>query len=177
MTLPLVWSETVPQRAASMAVVLLTLRQLPSLDLPCPNKYDNAATTTKPTSLPLCVHLLLQALVYYTESLKSTDVQIQQGSCLALKCLRVSSTYEQRSQKYTFHHRVVRYQLFSVCVCVYQATESVDLIADLWRSSDEDLRNAAKETVLSFGTNMNYSSLICVLLYDILLNFILSICR
>ncbi|KAL7408505.1 hypothetical protein ABVT39_024507 [Epinephelus coioides] len=60
-----------------------------------------------------------KAVVYYTESLKSTDVQIQQGSCLALKCLR--------------------------------ATESVDYIADLWRSADEDLFSAARETVLSFG--------------------------
>ncbi|XP_047438101.1 RIPOR family member 3 [Mugil cephalus] len=60
-----------------------------------------------------------KALVYYTESLKSTDVHIQHGSCLALKCLR--------------------------------AAESVDHIADLWRSEDEDLRSAARETVLSFG--------------------------
>ncbi|XP_054473540.1 RIPOR family member 3 [Anoplopoma fimbria] len=60
-----------------------------------------------------------QAVVYYTESLKSTDVLTQHASCLALKCLR--------------------------------ATESVDHIADLWRSADEDLRGAARETVLSFG--------------------------
>lgn len=66
-----------------------------------------------------CKAFRSKSVVYYTESLKSTDVQIQQGSCLALKCLR--------------------------------ATESVDHIADLWRSTDEDLRSAAKETVLSFG--------------------------
>ncbi|KAL3058071.1 hypothetical protein OYC64_010287 [Pagothenia borchgrevinki] len=66
-----------------------------------------------------CKAFRSKAVVYYTESLKSTDVQIQQGSCLALKCLR--------------------------------ATESVDYIADLWKSTDEDLRSAAKETVLSFG--------------------------
>ncbi|XP_037831053.1 RIPOR family member 3, partial [Kryptolebias marmoratus] len=60
-----------------------------------------------------------KAMVFYTESLKSSEVQVQQGSCLALKCLR--------------------------------ATESVDHIADLWRSEDEDLRSAARETVLSFG--------------------------
>lgn len=60
-----------------------------------------------------------KAVVFYTESLKSSDVQIQHGSCLALKCLR--------------------------------ATESVDHIADLWRSEDEDVRSAAKESVLSFG--------------------------
>lgn len=35
---------------------------------------------------------LLQAVVYYTENLKTPDIQIQQGSCLALKCLRVSIT-------------------------------------------------------------------------------------
>ncbi|XP_069387791.1 RIPOR family member 3 isoform X2 [Paralichthys olivaceus] len=66
-----------------------------------------------------CKAFRSKALVYYTESLKSTEVQIQHGSCLALKCLR--------------------------------ATESVDHIADLWRSADEDLRSAARETVLSFG--------------------------
>ncbi|XP_056294194.1 RIPOR family member 3 isoform X3 [Pseudoliparis swirei] len=60
-----------------------------------------------------------QALVYYTESLKSSDVQIQQGSCMALKCLK--------------------------------ATESVDLVSDLWSSRDEDVCSAARETVLSFG--------------------------
>ncbi|XP_070406041.1 RIPOR family member 3 [Nothobranchius furzeri] len=32
-----------------------------------------------------------------------------------------------------------------------RATESVDHISDLWRSEDEDLRSAARETVLSFG--------------------------
>ncbi|KAM9408463.1 RIPOR family member 3 isoform 2-T4 [Pholidichthys leucotaenia] len=66
-----------------------------------------------------CKAFRSKALVYYTESLKSCDARLQQGSCLALKCLR--------------------------------ATESVDYIADLWRSADEDLRGAARETVLSFG--------------------------
>lgn len=66
-----------------------------------------------------CKSLRNKAVVFYTEGLKSSDVQIQHGSCLALKCLR--------------------------------ATESVDHIADLCRSADEDLRSAAKETVLSFG--------------------------
>ncbi|XP_036427479.1 RIPOR family member 3 [Colossoma macropomum] len=32
-----------------------------------------------------------------------------------------------------------------------KATESVEQVAELWRSADEDLRNAARETVLSFG--------------------------
>ncbi|XP_074523575.1 RIPOR family member 3 [Halichoeres trimaculatus] len=66
-----------------------------------------------------CSSFRSKAVVFYTESLKSSDVQIQHGSCLALKCLR--------------------------------ATESVDHIADLWRSKDEDVRSAAKESVLSFG--------------------------
>ncbi|XP_015230787.1 PREDICTED: protein FAM65C [Cyprinodon variegatus] len=66
-----------------------------------------------------CKAFRSKALVFYTESLKSSDVLIQQGSCLALKCLR--------------------------------ATESVDHIAELWRSPDEDLRSTAKETILSFG--------------------------
>lgn len=32
----------------------------------------------------------------------------------------------------------------------------MDHIADLWRSADEDLRSAVRETVLSFGTNTTY---------------------
>ncbi|KAI4888091.1 hypothetical protein NFI96_021972 [Prochilodus magdalenae] len=32
-----------------------------------------------------------------------------------------------------------------------KATESAEQVAELWRSGDEDLRNAARETVLSFG--------------------------
>uniref|UniRef100_A0A1A7XBR9 Family with sequence similarity 65, member C n=3 Tax=Iconisemion striatum TaxID=60296 RepID=A0A1A7XBR9_9TELE len=66
-----------------------------------------------------CKSFKNKAVVFYTESLRSSDVLIQLGSCLALKCLR--------------------------------ATESVDHISDLWRSEDEDLRGAARETVLSFG--------------------------
>lgn len=60
-----------------------------------------------------------KAVVYFTESLKSSDTLVQQCSCLALKCLR--------------------------------ATESVDYIAELWRSENDDVRSAARETVLSFG--------------------------
>ncbi|XP_043977707.1 RIPOR family member 3 [Gambusia affinis] len=66
-----------------------------------------------------CKAFRSKSVVFYTESLKSSDVLIQTGSCLALKCLR--------------------------------ATESVEQIADLCRSADEDLRGVAKETVLSFG--------------------------
>uniref|UniRef100_A0A3Q1GDZ2 RIPOR family member 3 n=1 Tax=Acanthochromis polyacanthus TaxID=80966 RepID=A0A3Q1GDZ2_9TELE len=98
-----------------------TLQALASLQIDSNHKVCKAATN--------CIcraasykNFRSKALVYYTESLKSSNVQIQQGSCLALKCLR--------------------------------ATESVDHIADLWRSADEDLRSAARETVISFGTNM-----------------------
>lgn len=48
----------------------------------------------------LYLYLLLQAVIYYTESLRSTYVHIQHGSCLALKCLRVSST-----QTYRHNHQ------------------------------------------------------------------------
>lgn len=60
-----------------------------------------------------------KAVVYFTESLKGHHPQVQQYSCLALKCLR--------------------------------ATECVDYIAELWRSPNDDVRSAARETVLSFG--------------------------
>lgn len=61
-----------------------------------------------------------------------------------------------------------------VCACVCQATESVDHIADLWRSADEDLRSAARETVLSFGTNMNYFSFISIVLRRVISNSLYS---
>ncbi|KAM9813459.1 RIPOR family member 3 [Neosynchiropus ocellatus] len=66
-----------------------------------------------------CRSFRRKALIYFTESLRDPDVNIQRGSCLALKCLK--------------------------------ATESVDHIAELWRAEDEDIRAAARETVLSFG--------------------------
>ncbi|KAM8867778.1 RIPOR family member 3 isoform 2-T2 [Synchiropus picturatus] len=66
-----------------------------------------------------CRSFRRKALIYFTESLKDPDINIQHGSCLALKYLK--------------------------------ATESVDHIAELWRCEDEDVRAAARETILSFG--------------------------
>ncbi|XP_075316315.1 RIPOR family member 3 isoform X2 [Odontesthes bonariensis] len=95
-----------------------TLQTLATLQIDSNHKVCKAAANCVSRAAG-CKAFRSKAVVYYTESLKSSDVQIQQGSCVALKCLR--------------------------------ATESVDHIADLWRSADEDLRSAAKETVLSFG--------------------------
>lgn len=58
------------------------------------------------------------------------------------------------------------FMFLSCCVCVFQAIESVNHIAHMWSSADENLRNTVKETVLSFGTNSKYFDLI--LLYYIL---------
>lgn len=116
--------------------------------------------------ISVSVTLFLQAVVYYTESLKSTDIQIQQGSCLALKCLRVSTTKYINSQQTLF---VKLENIKCVCLRVCQATESVDYIADLWKSTDEDLRSAAKETVLSFGTNI-------IILYGVVYSLCHHIC-
>uniref|UniRef100_A0A3Q0RJH6 RIPOR family member 3 n=1 Tax=Amphilophus citrinellus TaxID=61819 RepID=A0A3Q0RJH6_AMPCI len=95
-----------------------TLQTLASLQIDSNHKVCKAAANCICRAAG-CKAFRTKAVLYYTESLKSTDIKIQQGSCLALKCLR--------------------------------ATESVDHIADLWRSTDEDLRSAARETVLSFG--------------------------
>ncbi|XP_063766284.1 RIPOR family member 3 isoform X2 [Eleginops maclovinus] len=108
-------------RGRSIAELLplsCTLQTLAALQLDSNHKICKAAASCLCRAAG-CKAFRSKAVVYYTESLKSTDVQIQQGSCLALKCLR--------------------------------ATESVDYIADVWKSADEDLRCAAKETVLSFG--------------------------
>ncbi|XP_029358239.1 RIPOR family member 3 isoform X1 [Echeneis naucrates] len=95
-----------------------TLQTLAALQLDSNHKVCKAAASCLCRAAG-CKAFRSKALLLYTETLKSTDVQTQQASCLALKCLR--------------------------------ATESVDHIADLWRSADEDVRSAARETVLSFG--------------------------
>ncbi|XP_041837058.1 RIPOR family member 3 isoform X2 [Melanotaenia boesemani] len=95
-----------------------TLQVLAALQIDSNHKICKAASNCICRAAK-CKAFRNKAVAYYTESLKSSDVQIQHGSCLALKCLR--------------------------------ATESVDYIADLWRSPDEDLRSTAKETILSFG--------------------------
>ncbi|XP_078139727.1 RIPOR family member 3 [Centroberyx gerrardi] len=95
-----------------------TLQTLAALQIDSNHKVCKAAANCLSRAAG-CKAFRSKAIVYYTESLKQTDVQIQQAACLALKCLR--------------------------------ATESVDQIAELWRSADEDLRSAARETVLSFG--------------------------
>ncbi|XP_041808337.1 RIPOR family member 3 [Chelmon rostratus] len=108
-------------RGRSIAELLplgCTLQTLAALQVDSNHKVCKAAASCLCRAAG-CKAFRSKAVVFYTESLKSVDVQIQQGSCLALKCLR--------------------------------ATESVDHIADLWRSADEDLRSAARETVLSFG--------------------------
>ncbi|XP_049590208.1 RIPOR family member 3 isoform X5 [Syngnathus scovelli] len=67
----------------------------------------------------VCATFRARALVYFTESLRSTDVVVQRNSCLALQCLA--------------------------------ATESVEHMVELRRCPNEDVQNAAKEAVLSFG--------------------------
>ncbi|XP_069006858.1 RIPOR family member 3 [Embiotoca jacksoni] len=108
-------------RGRSVAELLplgCTLQTLAALQIDSNHKVCKAAANCLCRAAG-CKAFRSKAVVYYTERLKSTDVQIQQSSCLALKRLR--------------------------------ATESVDHIADLWRSADEDLRSAARETVLYFG--------------------------
>ncbi|KAG7494880.1 hypothetical protein JOB18_039351 [Solea senegalensis] len=108
-------------RGRSVAELLplkCTLQTLADLQVDSNHKVCKAAATCLSRAAG-CKAFRSKALVYYTESLKSTDTQIQQGTCLALKCLR--------------------------------ATESVDHIADLWRSMDEELCSTARETILSFG--------------------------
>ncbi|XP_041633707.1 RIPOR family member 3 isoform X2 [Cheilinus undulatus] len=95
-----------------------TLQTLAALQIDSNHKVCKAAAACLSRAAG-CKSFRSKAVVFYTQSLKSSDVQIQHGSCLALKSLR--------------------------------ASESVDHIADLWRSLDEDLRCAAKEAILSFG--------------------------
>ncbi|KAK2861602.1 hypothetical protein Q5P01_001135 [Channa striata] len=106
------------RRVAELLPLGCTLQTLAALQIDSNHKVCRAAAAGLCRAAG-CKAFRTKAVVYYTESLRSSDVQIQHGSCLALKCLR--------------------------------ATESVDHVADLYRSADEDLRSAARETVLSFG--------------------------
>ncbi|XP_037108395.1 RIPOR family member 3 isoform X14 [Syngnathus acus] len=91
----------------------------------------------------VCATFRARALVYFTESLRSTDVVIQRNSCLALQCLAVSAQRPPIALALTHSF---------VFVCVYlQAMESVEHMVELRRCPNEDVQNAAKEAVLSFG--------------------------
>ncbi|XP_046880513.1 RIPOR family member 3 isoform X3 [Hypomesus transpacificus] len=106
------------RRLAELLPLGSTLRALASLQTDSNHKVCRAAASCLSRTAG-CKAFRTKAVVFYTDTLCSGEVQLQQAACLALKCLK--------------------------------ATESVDQIAELWRSSDEDLRSAARETVLSFG--------------------------
>ncbi|KAM9536978.1 RIPOR family member 3 isoform 2-T4 [Salvelinus alpinus] len=95
-----------------------TLQRLASLQTDANHKVSQAASNCLCRAVDYKA-FRTKAIVYYTETLRDSNVQLQQAACLALKCLK--------------------------------ATESVEQVAELWRSADEDLRSAARETVLSFG--------------------------
>ncbi|KAJ8400860.1 hypothetical protein AAFF_G00392140 [Aldrovandia affinis] len=106
------------KRIAELQPLGHTLQLLASLQMDDNHKVSQAAASC------LCrasnfKTFRTKAIVYYTEILRDRNIQLRQGACLALKCLK--------------------------------ATESVEQVAELWRSADEDLRSAARETVLSFG--------------------------
>uniref|UniRef100_A0A674B142 RIPOR family member 3 n=1 Tax=Salmo trutta TaxID=8032 RepID=A0A674B142_SALTR len=95
-----------------------TLQRLASLQTDANHKVSQAASNCLCRAVGYKA-FRTKAIVYYTETLRDSNVQLQQAACLALKCLK--------------------------------ATESVEQVAELWRSADEDLRSTARETVLSFG--------------------------
>ncbi|TNM89275.1 hypothetical protein fugu_005530 [Takifugu bimaculatus] len=132
------------QLVAELLPLGCTLQTLAALQVDANHKVSRAACKC------LCRAAGVQtfrnkAVIYYTESLKSDDIQTQQGSCLALKCLKVVKTLRNVRSTPTAE------QVSQVCVCVFQATESVDHITEMCRATDGALRSAARETVLSFG--------------------------
>ncbi|XP_031680544.1 RIPOR family member 3-like [Oncorhynchus kisutch] len=94
-----------------------TLHLLASPQTEANHKVSQAASNCLRTK----VAFRTKAVVYYTEILRNSYVQLQQTACLALKCLK--------------------------------AMESVEQEVELWWSSDEDLRSAVRETVLSYAFN------------------------
>ncbi|XP_057701626.1 RIPOR family member 3 isoform X1 [Corythoichthys intestinalis] len=111
-------SKLTSRGAARLLPLGCTLRTLAALQADPDLKVCRAAARCLKRA-GACAAFRAKALVYYTESLRSTDVATQRNSCLALKCLA--------------------------------ATESLDHMVELRRCPDEDVRNAAKEAVLSFG--------------------------
>ncbi|XP_036839049.1 RIPOR family member 3 [Oncorhynchus mykiss] len=102
-----------------------TLHRLASPQTEANHKVSQAASNCLRTK----VAFRTKAVVYYTEILRNSDVQLQQIACLALKCLK--------------------------------AMESVEQEAELWWSSDEDLRSAVRETVLSYGSGTSVDARAC----------------
>ncbi|XP_061074772.1 RIPOR family member 3 [Conger conger] len=75
------------------------------------------------------------------------------SSCLA----RASGCKAFRAKAIVYYTEVLRsrstQQQLAACLALkcLRAAESVEQVAELWQSADEDLRSAARETVLSFG--------------------------
>ncbi|KAL7833217.1 hypothetical protein SRHO_G00302350 [Serrasalmus rhombeus] len=76
----------------------------------------------------------------------------------ATSCLCRASGFKSFRSKALVHYTWLlrendtqRQQQACLALKCLKATESAEQVAELWRSADEDLRNAARETVLSFG--------------------------
>ncbi|KAL6458544.1 hypothetical protein MHYP_G00337740 [Metynnis hypsauchen] len=76
----------------------------------------------------------------------------------ATSCLCRASGFKSFRSKALVHYTWLlrendtqRQQQACLALKCLKATESAEQVAELWRSVDEDLRNAARETVLSFG--------------------------
>ncbi|XP_068576040.1 RIPOR family member 3 [Cebidichthys violaceus] len=83
-------------RGRSIAELLplrCTLQTLAALQVDSNHKVCKAAASCLSRAAG-CKAFRSQAVVYYTESLRSSDVQIQHGSCLALKCLRATESVD-----------------------------------------------------------------------------------
>ncbi|TWW53763.1 RIPOR family member 3 [Takifugu flavidus] len=81
------------QLVAELLPLGCTLQTLAALQVDANHKVSRAACKC------LCRAAGVQtfrnkAVIYYTESLKSDDIQTQQGSCLALKCLKATESVD-----------------------------------------------------------------------------------
>ncbi|KAJ7998793.1 hypothetical protein DPEC_G00208610 [Dallia pectoralis] len=100
--------------------------------------------------LPLCCTLQCLAIL-------QTDAN-HKVSQAARNCLCRATSYKAfRTKAIVYYTEILRdsdvrlQQAACLALMCLQATESVEQVAELWRSADEDLRSAVKETVLSFG--------------------------
>ncbi|KAL0978859.1 hypothetical protein UPYG_G00176680 [Umbra pygmaea] len=100
--------------------------------------------------LPLCCTLQCLASLQMDANHKVSQA--------ASNCLCRTTSYKSfRTKAIVYYTKMLRdsdvrlQQAACLALKCLKATESVEQVAELWRSTNEDLRSAARETVLSFG--------------------------
>lgn len=110
-----------------------------------------------------CANPSLQALVSCLELLEHENVDTRVCACKALACLRVGLPVPSARLRSVSSHHIYTCVSFGII----QAKESIDQLVYVCRTDKEDVREAAKQTLLVLGEvfmlNSLFSPLTCVL--------------